>query len=117
MIGTTIGHYKIIEKLGEAGQGHVWRALQLGTNRQVALKFPRVSFAASKRTFERFQREVELAAVLNHPNIAQIYDSGTHSGFYYYAMELIEGIHLDDYIRNNDLLQREKVELMLTVCQ
>ena len=109
--------YRVIDKLGEAGQGVVWRAVQLSTNRQVALKIPRAGFIGSKKIFARFEREVELAARLKHPNIVQIHDSGVHKGQYYYAMELVAGVHLDRYVEELNLNHRQIIELMESVCR
>ena len=109
--------YEIVDQLGESGQGRVWRALQLSTRREVALKVPLVSLIKSKNALTRFEREVELAARLNHPNIARIYDSGIYQGLYYYAMELIEGNTLDEYIENHNLTQRQMLELIRAICQ
>jgi len=109
--------YEIVGDLGEAGQGRVWRALQLSTHREVALKVPRVDLLRSRKALARFQREIELAARLNHPNIARIYDSGTHRGLYYYAMELIEGMPLDEYVRQRKLSTRQTMTLMQVVCE
>jgi len=109
--------YEILGKLGEAGQGQIWRALQVSTNRQVALKVPRAGLISSEKALARFEREVELAAALKHPNIARIHDSGIHQGIYYYAMDLIEGMQLDGYVKGNDLSQRQILELMQTICQ
>jgi len=71
----------------------------------------------SRKALGRFRREVELAARLNHPNIARIYDSGIFQGLYYYAMELIEGKRLDDHVRQQRLGTRQIMELMLRVCK
>ena len=108
--------YEIISELGEAGQGRVWRAVQLSTRREVALKVPRVDLLSSQKALARLEREVELAARLKHPHIAQIYDSGIYRGLYYYAMELIEGMPLDKYVEEHDLTERQILELMRTVC-
>ena len=109
--------YEIRGDLGEAGQGRVWRAMQLSTHREVALKVPRVDLLRSRKALARFEREIELAARLNHPNIARIYDSGTHQGLYYYAMELIDGTLLDQYVRQHQLSAKETMALMRTVCE
>jgi len=106
-----------VAKLGEAGQGQVWRAVQLSTGRHVALKVPRIGLLSSKKTLARFEREVEIVAQLQHPHIARIIDSGIHRGLYYYAMDLIEGKHLDQYVRDNGLSQRQILELMRTICE
>lgn len=109
--------YEIHDKLGEGGMGTVWRATQLSTHREVALKIMGSRAFASQRARARFQREVELAAQLQHPNIAGVYDSGLHRHLYYYAMELIEGQHLDDYVEQHAPSQRRILELMQVVCQ
>jgi WD40 repeat protein/serine/threonine protein kinase len=109
--------YQIVEKLGEAGQGQVWRAVQSSTGRHVALKVPRIGLLSSKKTLARFEREVEVVAQLKHPHIAHIVDSGVHRGLYYYAMELIEGVHLDRYVKDEGLSQRLILGLMKTICE
>jgi len=109
--------YRIIEPLGEGGMGVVWRAEQLSTKRQVALKLLVSHRIDSAKAQARFQREVELTARLDHPNIARIYDSGLHQGMYYYAMELIEGMPLDRYVKSKALSRDQILALMRTVCQ
>jgi len=108
--------YEITGQLGQGGMGIVWRAVQLSTKREVAIKFLGRHRFASKRSRARFEREVSLAARLTHPNIARVYHSGIHRGIYYYAMELVEGVHLDKFVKQNDLSQREILELMKGVC-
>ena len=111
-----IDGYDILDLISDrGGQGTVWRAVQLGTNREVALKFSRLGTAGSERARRQFLREVELAARLDHPNIARVYDSGLHRGVYYYAMELVDGVHLDEYVESRDLSRREVLELLRTV--
>ena len=109
--------YEIIEKVAEAGQGQVWRALQQSTGRDVAIKVPKIGSVASERARIRFEREIELAARLKHPNIARIYDSGVDRGQYYYVMDFVEGSNLDDYVRKHDLTHRQILELMRTICE
>jgi len=111
-----IDGYQILEKLGEAGQGQVWRAVQTSTGRQVALKVPRIGLLSSRKTLARFEREVEIVARLKHPHISTIIDSGIHRGLYFYVMELVEGVHLDRYVRDNGLSRRQILTLMKTVC-
>jgi hypothetical protein len=74
--------YRIIERLGEGGMGIVWRAEQLSTRREVALKLMTPHGIMSLKAQARFQREVELTARLDHPSIARIYESGLHHGMY-----------------------------------
>jgi WD40 repeat protein/predicted Ser/Thr protein kinase len=109
--------YQVLEKLGEAGQGQVWRAVQLSTGRQVAVKVPRIGLLSSKKTLVRFEREIGIAAQLRHPHIAQIFDSGVDQGLYYYVMDLVEGKHLDRYVKDSHLTQRQILELMQVVCE
>ena len=110
--------YEIERPLGEGAFGTVWKAVQLATGREVALKF---LTTASVRTphsrRQRFEREVKLCARLNHPAVARIYDSGLHRNVYFYAMELIDGVDLDVYIAREKLSQRRIVELMRDVCR
>src|SRR3954463_15770471 len=82
--------YEIEDRIGEGGMGTVWRAVQLSTRRKVALKLMNIAMD-SESSRGRFDREVELTARLEHPNIARVYDSGLHHGVYFYAMELILG--------------------------
>ncbi len=108
--------YEILGELAAAGQGRVWKARQLSTHREVALKVPRVDLLRSRAALTRFEREVELAARLNHPNIARIYDSGVHQGLYYYAMELIDGVWLDAYAKEHSLSLSQILALMQAIC-
>jgi len=112
-----IDGYEVIEKVAEAGQGQVWRALQQSTGRFVAIKVPRLGSVTSERARVRFEREIELAARLKHPNIARIYDSGVERGQYYYVMDFVDGLNLDDYVMQHGLTHRQILELMRTVCQ
>ncbi len=90
--------YSVIAPIGEGGMGAVWRAVQLSTRRNVALKLISSAGFASERARLRFDREVEITARLEHPNIARVYDSGINRGVYFYAMELIDGVSLDQYV-------------------
>lgn len=112
-----IEDYQILDKLGEGGMGSVWRAVQLSTHREVALKVMVSDVFGSDKARSRFEREVELAARLEHPNVTRIYESGLHQGRYYYTMELIQGEYLDQYIESKQLTQRQILELIHSVCQ
>ncbi len=101
--------YAVSTMLGEGGMGSVWRAEQLSTRRDVALKVLGLRLFASERTRLRFDREVELTAKLEHPNIARIYDSGVDHGVYFYAMELIDGVELDTYVKDHKLARAAAV--------
>ena len=99
------------------GQGVVWRAVQQSTNRPVALKLLKAGVFDSRQARLRFEREVELAANLEHPHIARVYDSGVRQGVYFYAMELIEGQDLLTYVRAHKLRRPQVLRLMVAVCR
>lgn len=108
--------YEVHSRLGRGGMGTVWRATQLGTRREVALKLMGAANLGSDRSRRRFEREIELAARLEHPSIARLYESGSCGGICYYAMELVEGLHLDRYVQENKLDHRQVLALMRGVC-
>ncbi len=112
-----IDDYEIIEWLGEGGMGTVWRARQLSTGRVVALKVMSQRALRSKGSVRsRFEREVTLAASLEHPNIARVYESGIRKSHHFYAMELIDGQPLDEYVRQRKLSVQGILGLMHRVC-
>jgi serine/threonine protein kinase len=96
--------------------GVVWQARQLSTRRNVALKVMGAGSFASDRARQRFEREVELAAGLEHPNIARVYESGLCRGVYYYAMEWVHGVDLAEYVAAYHLSRQQVLELMRAVC-
>ncbi len=108
--------YRILEPLGRGGMGVVWRAVQLGTRREVALKVMNPSSVWSPAARRLFEREIELASRLDHPHIARVYDSGLDRRNYFYAMELVAGDPVDDHVRRRGLTRRQTVELMKAVC-
>ncbi len=108
--------YRVLGPIGQGGMGTVWRAEQLSTRREVALKLMISHCIDRDKARARFEREVELTARLDHPNIGRIYDSGLRHGTYYYAMELIDGMPLDRYVAGMALSARQILTLMRTVC-
>ncbi|MEM9366126.1 MAG: serine/threonine-protein kinase [Planctomycetota bacterium] len=114
---TEIAGYEITGELGKGGMGTVWRAVQRGTNREVALKLMNARSFESERGRLRFQREAELAAMLEHPNIAQVYDAGVVGETHYYAMQLVEGATLDAYVAETKPDEHEIIQIMLRICR
>jgi serine/threonine protein kinase len=99
--------YTVLEALPRGGQAVVYKAIQKSTRRTVVLKVLPQGSDASKRARYRFEREIEVAASLQHPNIVTVFDSGITEGKYFYAMEYIEGLPLDDYIGSKKLSQND----------
>ncbi|MCG8607880.1 protein kinase, partial [bacterium] len=115
MIGQTISHFKVLEKLGAGGMGEVYLAEDAELDRKVALKFLPTQYTSDPDAVERFKREAKAAASLNHPNIITVYEVGEHEGQTFIAMEHVKGESLRERMKK-ELQSTEAVELILQVC-
>ena len=111
-----VAGYTLIEEIGRGGMGVVYRALQVSTKRLVALKVMLAGPFASAATRRRFEREVELAARLQHPSIVKVLESGQAAGQRYFAMDYVPGLRLDRYLATKQADLRSTLKLFTQIC-
>ena len=111
MIGATLGHYRIVEKIGEGGMGEVYRAHDEKLDRDVAIKVLPEAVTQDAERLARFETEAKAVAKLAHPNILEVYELGDHEGRPFMATELLEGETLRERLEGGSLGWRKATEI------
>ncbi len=115
--GDRVGPYKLLQQIGEGGMGTVWMAEQQNPYRRVAIKLVKIGMD-TKQVLARFHAEQQALALMDHPNIARVFDAGaTDNGRPYFVMELVRGIPITTYCDREKLTTKERLDLLVKVCQ
>ena len=117
MIGKTLSHYKVIEKIGQGGMGEVYRAEDTNLSREVAIKVLPEQFTQDPQRLARFEREAKLLASLNHPNIAAIYGLEEAEGVRFLSLELVPGDTLQEHVAKGPLPVEEALEVCRQIAE
>ena len=117
MIGKTLSHYKVIEKIGQGGMGEVYRAEDINLSRDVAIKVLPEQFTKDPQRLARFEREAKLLAQLNHPNIAAIYGLEEADGVRFLALELVPGETLQERVAKGPVPVEEALEVCRQIAE
>lgn len=117
MIGKTVSHYEILEKIGEGGMGTVYKARDLDLDRIVALKFLKQKQLTDESELKRFRQEARTAASLDHPNICTVYEIGHAEDTTFIAMAYLEGTGIDERIRSGPLPLKQAVEIATQIAE
>src|SRR5499425_19696 len=113
MVGSTLGNYKILEKLGEGGQGTVYKAVDSKLGRTLVIKVLPAELTAREANLKRFEREARLASALDHPNICTIYDLDEINGIHFIAMQYIEGKNVRQLVNGRPLSLESALSITL----
>src|SRR5215472_17740524 len=116
-IGTQLGSHEITALLGKGGMGEVYQARDLKLKREVAIKILPEEFSRDNERVNRFQREAEVLASLNHPNIAAIYDLQEANGARFLVLELVQGETLADRIARGPIAVEEALDIANYICE
>src|SRR5258708_14401855 len=115
MVGSTLGNYKILEKLGEGGQGTVYKAVDSKLGRTVVIKVLPAELTAKAANLKRFEREARLASSLDHPNICTIFDLDEINGINFISMQYIEGRNVRQLVNGRPLSLESALSITLQV--
>lgn len=117
MIGRTISHYKILEKIGEGGMGVVYKAQDTKLDRLVAMKFPPADLCCDPKAKTRFIQEAKSASAMNHPNITTIHDIDEKGGEFFIVMEFIDGKSLKEILQEKDFTLKEVFDVAIQAAE